>query len=120
MPETNIYNGDDSGRLTFQIYYFAVGSRTHCMRVRVRIVIICNTRPAMCYQVLARPPVHARSRAGATQKINLKNVTATKLRNARESRVFYYAENRIDLSLTVSLTDDRSKLRNDTCADYES
>lgn len=74
----------------------------------------------MCYQVLARPPVHARSRAGATQKINLKNVTATKLRNARESRVFYYAENRIDLSLTVSLTDDRSKLRNDTCADYES
>ena len=105
-----------AGRLTFQIYYFGVRSRTYtpyCAFERARgSLLFVIPRPAMCYQVApARPPAHARSARGhalfpgATQKINLKNVTAVLNCETRARRtnldVFYHAENRIDISLTV-------------------
>ena len=76
-----------AGRLTFQIYYFGVRSRTYtpyCAFERARgSLLFVIPRPAMCYQVLRLGHLHthaareaARCFPGPRGKSTLKNVTA--------------------------------------------
>lgn len=109
------------GRLTSQIYYF--GAR----RLRARGSLLFVIPPAMCYRVYTY--AYACTRGGGREggewgaiggKSGWKTLRRAELGNGRWSRVFYHAENRIDISFTVK-TDwwiDRN-CATDTRADYE-